>query len=76
MLKLDVTKAADLLGWHPLWEIDRAVDATAEWYRAFVRRHRRPGAAHARPDRRLRRRGGRAAASRGRSTRYREQSRA
>jgi CDP-glucose 4,6-dehydratase len=35
-LKLDVTKAADVLAWHPVWEIRRAVDATAEWYRAFA----------------------------------------
>jgi CDP-glucose 4,6-dehydratase len=35
-LKLDVTKAADVLRWHPVWEIRRAVDATAEWYRAFA----------------------------------------
>jgi CDP-glucose 4,6-dehydratase len=35
-LKLDATKAADLLEWHPVWGLDRAVAATAEWYRAFV----------------------------------------
>ena len=37
MLKLDVTKAADLLHWQPVWSIDRALDATAEWYTRFVR---------------------------------------
>ena len=36
-LKLDITKAADLLAWRPVWEIDQAVDAAAEWYRASVR---------------------------------------
>jgi CDP-glucose 4,6-dehydratase len=35
-VKLDITKAVDLLGWRPVWDIDQAVDATAEWYRAFV----------------------------------------
>lgn len=35
-LKLDATKAADELGWLPTWDIERAVEATAEWYRAHV----------------------------------------
>jgi CDP-glucose 4,6-dehydratase len=35
-LKLDITKAADILGWQPVWGISRAVDATAEWYRRFA----------------------------------------
>lgn len=38
LLKLDVTKAADLLDWHPIWEVERAVSLTAEWYHAFVER--------------------------------------
>jgi CDP-glucose 4,6-dehydratase len=37
LLKLDCTKAKSLLEWHPIWGIDKAIDATAEWYRAQVR---------------------------------------
>jgi CDP-glucose 4,6-dehydratase len=37
LLKLDCTKANSLLEWHPLWGIDKAIDATADWYRAHVR---------------------------------------
>lgn len=35
LLKLDITKAVDELGWAPLWGIERAVAVTAEWYRSF-----------------------------------------
>jgi CDP-glucose 4,6-dehydratase len=35
LLKLDVSKARAKLGWQPRWRLDRALAATAEWYRAF-----------------------------------------
>ena len=34
ILKLDAGKAASRLGWRPLWRLERALAATAEWYRA------------------------------------------
>jgi CDP-glucose 4,6-dehydratase len=34
-LRLDTTKARTALGWYPLLPLDRALDWTAEWYRAF-----------------------------------------
>lgn len=34
-LKLDCTRAANLLGWDPIYSIDRTIEATAAWYRAF-----------------------------------------
>jgi CDP-glucose 4,6-dehydratase len=36
-LKLDITKAADVLAWQPVWSVDQALEETAAWYRAFVR---------------------------------------
>ena len=33
-LKLDSSKARTLLGWHPQWDLDRALEATAHWYKA------------------------------------------
>jgi len=35
LLKLDITKAKTLLGWSPLWKIDRAVAETVKWYREY-----------------------------------------
>lgn len=35
LLKIDCTKAKTLMGWHPQWNLDRALDLTARWYRAF-----------------------------------------
>ena len=34
-LRLDSTRARDLLGWRPAWSLERALDTTVEWYRAF-----------------------------------------
>ena len=34
-LRLDSSRARDLLGWQPAWPLERALDATVEWYRAF-----------------------------------------
>ena len=33
-LKLDSTKAHTQLGWSPRWDLERGLDATAEWYAA------------------------------------------
>jgi CDP-glucose 4,6-dehydratase len=35
LLKLDIAKAKTLLGWTPVWNIEKAVSATAEWYREY-----------------------------------------
>jgi len=34
-LKLDISKAATLLGWHPLLPLAEALEWTVQWYRAF-----------------------------------------
>ena len=34
-LKLDCSKAKALLGWEPMWDLDRGLKATAEWYKAY-----------------------------------------
>ena len=36
-LKLDCAKAAARLGWHPLIELEQALELTVEWYRADMR---------------------------------------
>lgn len=35
LLRLDCSKARFLLGWEPIWNIDKAIIKTIEWYRAF-----------------------------------------
>ncbi len=35
LLKIDCAKAKTVLGWHPQWNLDRALELTARWYRAF-----------------------------------------
>jgi CDP-glucose 4,6-dehydratase len=35
-LCLDSTKARQKLGWKPVWNLDAALRATAEWYRRFL----------------------------------------
>lgn len=40
-LKLDCSKAADLLGWRPVLDTDRALISTTRWYREFCRDHAR-----------------------------------
>ena len=35
LLKLDCTKAKELLGWSPIYNLDQALEATAEWYKGF-----------------------------------------
>ena len=34
-LKLDCSKAKTKLGWRPIWNLERALKATIEWYRAY-----------------------------------------
>lgn len=34
-LKLDSSKARGRLGWRPRWSLDRALEATVEWYKTF-----------------------------------------
>jgi CDP-glucose 4,6-dehydratase len=33
-LKLDCAKAKTLLGWEPVWDLDRGLEATIQWYKA------------------------------------------
>lgn len=35
LLQLDATKARRRLGWAPRWSLERAIDATVEWYDAY-----------------------------------------
>lgn len=34
-LRLDSSKAKTILGWRPLWKLDQALEATAQWYKAL-----------------------------------------
>lgn len=36
LLYLDSAKAKSLLGWRPVWTLDEALSATAEWYRHYA----------------------------------------
>lgn len=36
-LKLDCSKAQMRLGWSPIWDLDKALDATVTWYRSYFR---------------------------------------
>ncbi|HUF81701.1 MAG TPA: CDP-glucose 4,6-dehydratase [Burkholderiales bacterium] len=38
LLSLDHGKATALLGWRPVWGLDRALEATGAWYRHFLAR--------------------------------------
>jgi CDP-glucose 4,6-dehydratase len=35
LLKLDINKAGNILGWHPKWQFDDSLKATFEWYGQF-----------------------------------------
>jgi CDP-glucose 4,6-dehydratase len=35
-LRLDATRARELLGWEPRWNLDRALESIVEWYRAYA----------------------------------------
>jgi CDP-glucose 4,6-dehydratase len=34
-LKLDCSKARTVLGWRPQWDIDKVLEGTVEWYKAY-----------------------------------------
>jgi CDP-glucose 4,6-dehydratase len=34
-LRLDSAKAKQVLGWHPKWDLEKAVDRTMAWYKAY-----------------------------------------
>lgn len=36
LLQLNCDKAQQLLGWHPRWDVDKTLEATALWYKAFM----------------------------------------
>lgn len=38
LLSLDCSKAADRLGWHPLFDLPTALDMTVSWYQTFQRK--------------------------------------
>jgi len=35
LLSLDITKAKSYLNWHPAWNIEKAIEATVDWYRNY-----------------------------------------
>jgi CDP-glucose 4,6-dehydratase len=35
LLRIDCAKAKAQLGWYPQWSLDRALETTAQWYKAF-----------------------------------------
>lgn len=37
ILKLDISKARDELGWEPNWDLFKALDSTVEWNKAFLK---------------------------------------
>lgn len=37
-LKLDCSRAKDLLNWHPVWNLDQTLETIVHWYRAFERK--------------------------------------
>lgn len=39
LLALDSAQANKALDWHPAWSLDRAIPATAQWYRAYAEGH-------------------------------------
>lgn len=38
ILKLDISKATSLLNWKPIWNIEKAVRKTIEWYKSYKKR--------------------------------------
>lgn len=35
VLKLDCSKAQNLLKWRPVWNLDKALEITARWYKEY-----------------------------------------
>ncbi|MCH2211636.1 MAG: CDP-glucose 4,6-dehydratase [Fuerstiella sp.] len=40
LLCLDTAKAKDQLQWEPIWSLDEGINATADWYRRYLRESR------------------------------------
>jgi CDP-glucose 4,6-dehydratase len=40
LLKLDISKATAALKWHPLYDVNKAIDKTIQWYKAH---YEKPG---------------------------------
>ena len=40
LLYLDSSKAREAIGWRPVWSIDKSIEVTASWYRAFVEQNK------------------------------------
>lgn len=36
LLRLDITRARNDLGWEPCWSVDQALKSTVDWYRAWL----------------------------------------
>ena len=36
LLQLNCDKARQLLGWSPMWDMEKTIDMTAEWYKVFM----------------------------------------
>ena len=36
MLRLDISKARQVLGWRPAWDVERALERTVQWYNAHA----------------------------------------
>lgn len=37
ILRIDTTQAQDVLGWHPVWPLSRALDVIRDWHQRFSR---------------------------------------
>ena len=40
LLKLDCSKAFNILKWKPVWDIDTAIEKTVNWYKAFYEKNK------------------------------------
>ena len=38
-LKLDCSKIENILGWKPVWDIEKAVEKTVEWTKVYLNGH-------------------------------------
>jgi len=38
LLTLDITKAKEKLGWKPIWQIDKTIQMTTEWYKRMMKK--------------------------------------
>ena len=36
LLYLDCTKMKQVMGWQPVWNIEKTIEKTVEWYREYV----------------------------------------